>query len=407
MYPAVTLASDEVARISSDLYSTDELRQIKRKSHSGPKQLSPSFLFLFGSILYVALACWDILISRTSKSASTFYHSTSTACTSWYALIAAAAAACYILNACVLVYKMRAPSTLRFLIHASKNHESVDRYENRLDVDDLFTYTYESDLLGSVETPKFPNTYESTKYEVALWYAGIAFGLGAVCYLLSALSGARRLDRSRGLADVMDLVGSVLYLICAVLLVANRSCQTETAKTGLSVLLVETDFLVKSTPANAIRTQLLGDYLFLVASTASVLLSYMTLVATSLEDLQIIYLGNFSAALIWLIDAIVYLAAEIFLSNEMQEQEQVLNESSSGSGSTMTCTSNTSVRSFDSVDVERMEILDDTVIDLITITTTKRERGIASESIPLLQRSNTITSYSWSSNCKTKTVVAV
>jgi hypothetical protein len=243
-----------------------------------------NFLFLVGSSLYVCLAVWDLRReslyttaalddddaqqSSDETSAPRFW--------SRYMALSAAAASCYVIVAILQTFPCIVASRIS---SSSGNNEP-----------------------GSASTTT-----------TASWSSGLTFGCGAILDLLSAVSGTMRDQRITNItawgAAHSYLANAVILLLCS----SKAKADSDQATTLTSAPLEETAV----TRTLSEQAELLGDYLFLVGSLVDVSLSYFYFSGNSLTMWENIYIGNLVTAVLWLVDSVLYVVADILAIRQL------------------------------------------------------------------------------------------
>jgi hypothetical protein len=230
-----------------------------------------NLLFLVGSCLYVWLALWDIhsekswyLAVEESQAASRW--------TTWmnpYMIVSVAAASCYVIDATRLVcHRSQGLSHPVGLEQAGTNvhHQSHNHFLHR---------------------------FQSSK-AVAV-SVGLTFGLGAVFDLVAALTSELPDPR---ISDWAVVGASHSYFVNAVLLLSGKS-------------------VVFTTPSQ--KAAVLGDFLFLVGSLIEVSLSYFYIGQESDLVWKYVYIGYLFSSILWLLNALLYIAADIMKDHHRYE----------------------------------------------------------------------------------------
>jgi hypothetical protein len=147
----------------------------------------------------------------------------------------------------------------------------------------------------------------------ASWSSGLTFGCGAILDLLSAVSGTMRDQRITNItawgAAHSYLANAVILLLCS----SKAKADSDQATTLTSAPLEETAV----TRTLSEQAELLGDYLFLVGSLVDVSLSYFYFSGNSLIMWENIYIGNLVTAVLWLVDSVLYVVADILAIRQL------------------------------------------------------------------------------------------
>jgi Cation efflux family len=229
-----------------------------------------NLLFLLGSILYVRLALWDIRI-REQESFADDDDKTTQRKSVWlspYMVLSAAAASCYVVDAALQVFKSPEETT-----NGSSSNSSSENNHNH-----LF------------------HRFQSSR--IAKLCVGLTFGLGALLDFMSAVSSTLNDQRWTN----WTAIGAAhAYLLNAILLLAGKK--------------------VASFLTLADSVEMVGDGLFLVGSVVGVLLSYFYNVKTPYGVLKYVDQGNLLTSVLWLVDALLYIAADVCVENEVDDEE--------------------------------------------------------------------------------------
>jgi hypothetical protein len=261
--------------------------------------------FLIGSILYVWLAVWDIIDNNATDDDSDDERIGRGLDTiSPYDLLSEVAAWCYVIDAGFQISKL--------ICHHNKKgniDEVSSNGTNNLQNDDdamatslvdhtsdtsSFDYATHHHSHGHIETVPNPKGCWETRRCVAGAMVGVTFGAGAVLELASSYV----VDTNEPVSDILSMASCHIYLVNALLLTAPlfSSYQWKDLRRFSMKRLCRTDNL-----------EYLGDLFFLIGSVIDVILSYWNLEFT---DLNLVGYGYLLSAILWLIDAIFYIAAD-------------------------------------------------------------------------------------------------
>jgi hypothetical protein len=248
-----------------------------------PSLWMSNFLFLVGSSLYVWLAVWDMrressytddAAGAVDDDAQSSQDGTTAVVGFWsrYMALSAAAASCYVIVAILQIFPC--------IVLSRRGSGNGDP--------------------GSVS-----NTVS--------WSLGLSFGCGAILDLLSAVSGTMRDQR---ITNITAWGAAHSYLANAVILLLGTSqpkADSNPATTPTSAPFEE----AAVTRTLSEQAEFLGDYLFLVGSLVDVSLSYFYFSGNSLAMWKNIYVGNLVTAVLWLVDSILYIAADMLAIRQL------------------------------------------------------------------------------------------
>lgn len=279
-------------------------------------KMSSNLLFLAGSTLYVALALRDVT-NETKWNDPSHSSSSSSPSSFWsvYTLGSTLAASCYVVDAVSQVC-------------SAPNHAIQTEICQPTIPTTVCSPLCPSDPESICTTTKTPTTTTTTTMlrldellcgcvtSLSSWSAGIAFGLGALLDLLSALFETLPDQR---LTNWTALFAAHSYLINAILLlfVASRANRSAFAMSN--------------------SFERMGDSLFLIGSLVDVSLSYCYFGGKSDAVWKNVYLGNLVTSVLWLVDSFLYIAADLLSNQQSQtvddESTQRMNSFSSQNSS--------------------------------------------------------------------------
>jgi hypothetical protein len=220
-----------------------------------------NFLYLLGSSLYVYLALWDI---QNEKSWYLPESTNSTSKSKWfdpYLIVSVAAASCYVIDALMLFFYVLAT-------RVNTNEQA-------------------SNDTTTIEYGHFLHRFQQTNSRVTTICVAITFGLGATLDLLSAFTSEMSDSRISNWA----VVGAAhSYLVNAILILSSKTATLESLSQRVTVL---------------------GDILFLIGSLVDVSLSYFFIGEESDEVWKYVYRGYLLSSVLWLINALLYIIADI------------------------------------------------------------------------------------------------
>lgn len=241
------------------------------------------FFFLLGSLLYFWLAVWDIRDESTWYDDDDDDNSSIILSTTWrtlstlagmdrHTLLSAAAALCYVGDAGLTMAQL---PTIYFR-HSSKITRQV-----------LF-------FMGN----------------------SVTFGLGALLEFTAAVTEVSHLEISNWTA----VVAMHAYLVNAAIVLFFKKRRKHYGYCGVPVTFSE-------------RLELTGDVLFGVGCSVDVSLSYYYNDRTTDSEWIWVDRGNLVSAVLWLVDSILYIAADFYYFNHIEEedgQELMVDHSLSG-----------------------------------------------------------------------------
>lgn len=241
-----------------------------------------NLLFLTGSCLYVWLALWDI---HSEKSWYLPVDDDKTATSHWkawrnpYTIVSVAAASCYVIDASRLVCHGSTPQ---------EHHVSMDRPGPGAEhhSHNHFLHRFQSSKTVAVSV-------------------GLTFGLGALFDLVAALTS--ELPDSR-ISDWAAVCAAHSYFMNAILLLSGKSVAFTTLSQKAAVV---------------------GDFFFLIGSLVEVSLSYFYIGQESDLVWKYVYLGYLFSSILWLLNAILYIAADVFKDHHLYDSACIVEQAES------------------------------------------------------------------------------